>query len=87
MLHMAELETDAWSKVAPVCCPNRKETEIGIQESGVLPLLTDDQAAEDLHDGVEDVGPKDWQRFYMGYHQVRLCCVHALAVPSPSTVK
>ncbi|EFJ41461.1 hypothetical protein VOLCADRAFT_98497 [Volvox carteri f. nagariensis] len=32
-------------------------------------LLTEEQAAEDLQDDDGDAGPKDWQRFYMGYHQ------------------
>ncbi|GIL82692.1 hypothetical protein Vretimale_8262 [Volvox reticuliferus] len=31
--------------------------------------LAEEQLAEDLHIDDEERGPKDWQRFYMGYHQ------------------
>ncbi|GLC45283.1 hypothetical protein PLESTB_000716800 [Pleodorina starrii] len=38
--------------------------------NGAQRRLAEEQAAESLHDGEdEEVGPKDWQRFYMGYHQ------------------
>ncbi len=33
--------------------------------------IAEEQAAEAVGEGEEDEGPRDWQRFYMGYHEVR----------------
>jgi hypothetical protein len=44
----------------------------GCDEGEAERRLAAEQAAEVLPEDFEDEGPKDWQRFYMGYHQVEM---------------
>ncbi|GIL55184.1 hypothetical protein Vafri_10780 [Volvox africanus] len=40
-----------------------------LKERNAEEALAEEQLAEDLHIDVDDGEPKNWQRFYMGYHQ------------------
>ena len=73
----------AASEVKDACSAEAPETNASSCDEAIVPdgngseeleaqrRLAEEQAAEVLAEEQAEAGPKDWQRFYMGYHQVR----------------